>query len=311
MNNITHPPIEVRMAADAMGTVAIYHADITQPLRIVHLTDTHILPERLDAIDEPLRSFTAWQYDELHRPNENLRKLVPLINGASPDLVLVGGDLVDYLHPEANAIVSGLARHLSFSVKYCRGNHEYPWQIPWEGHEFAFSEEPFENYSQAFGLCVHPETNWMDYSFVVSDVRFVVLDTCRGVLTTEQVDWIIGQMSDERPFLILTHVPFACPTLEPRARLVYEGCMLGYLHSDENYQRLLVELGRNSQFLGVLAGHCHFRSEDRLGNVWQFLTGPAAYGNCRLIELLPWSTPRIYSPTSLARLSVPDGRSKE
>lgn len=88
-------------------TVAKYevHADITQPLRLVHLTDLHG------------KVF-----------GDGNEMLVQMVADQAPDLILMTGDMLDKSEENADTVCD-LIRKVSqiAPVCFCYGNHEYDW----------------------------------------------------------------------------------------------------------------------------------------------------------------------------------------
>jgi predicted MPP superfamily phosphohydrolase len=308
-----------------MGTTAIFHPLIQRPLRIAHLTDLHVLPDRLDGYSPEFADFIRWQSGELSNPTAGGAAACAGVAAARPDLVLVGGDIVDFIDDRAIDAATALVDGIGAPTYYCVGNHERPWSVTMtdneseskpgrngrrtypqdegqdgqEQQQFCLSQQPIEEVAPRFGLSVNRSTAHVEYAIVHDGTRIIVLDSSRGELTAEQADWIEAQVEqDDLPFLILTHVPFPILTLIPRIRILARDQMLGHILDNATCDRVMELTGRPN-FLGALTGHIHARSEDVLGGACQLLTQPAAFGGYRIIDLLPVCTPKVFTSTAI------------
>ncbi len=76
-----------------------------RPLRMVMLTDLHI---------------------GYHNRADELERWVRLVNAEQPDLVLIGGDIIDgHMRPLREQHMAQVFRHITAPVVACLGNHEY------------------------------------------------------------------------------------------------------------------------------------------------------------------------------------------
>lgn len=312
--------IECHVAFDEMGSTAIYHPAIGQPVRIAHLTDLHVLPDRLDGYDSEFADFIRWQSDELANPNAGVAAACAKVAAACPDLVLVGGDIVDFIDDRAIDYATKLIAGIGAPALYCMGNHERPWSISVDrdlhfherpsgvarsprssssnGKIIQLSQQPIEKVLGRLDVAMNPFTGSADYSVIHGSIRILVLDSSQGELSAAQSEWAASQVQDDLPFLILTHVPFPISTLVPRIRILAGEVMLGHILDNAACQAIM-KLARLPTFLGALTGHIHARSEDVLGNSCQLLTQPAAFGGYRVVDLLPVCAVKVLSPTSM------------
>lgn len=291
-----------------MGTTAILHPSIGRPLRIAHLTDLHVLPDDLRRYPEPFADWIQGQRAELDNPNAAIATVCDRIAAAKVDLVLIGGDIVNFLDDQAVGTAMKLLARTGARLCCCMGNHERPWSVPLDApaipgmgksdrRSIQLSEQPISDFAPRLGMRANPYTERFDYSVIHNQVRIVVLDSSFGEFTTEQAEWMETEVRDELPFLILTHVPFPVLTLVPRIRIIARDQMLGHILDNSACHRVM-SLTNRPGFLGSLAGHLHVRSEDLLGNACQLLTQPAAYGGYRIIDLLPICTTKIFPASS-------------
>lgn len=176
-------------------------------LRVAHLTDLHIQPERRAA-------------DGVAACLAHVQSLPE-----RPDLILLGGDLVmdSFEADDARTrlqwdLLTGAIRHgCSLPVRYCLGNHDI-WG--WNKKESRTTgDEPLWGKKRALDL-LGLERQF--YSFDRAGWHFVVLDSVQpagdgyiGRLDEEQLDWLGGDLAAAagKPTLVLSHIPILTVTV--------------------------------------------------------------------------------------------------
>jgi hypothetical protein len=195
-------------AAAAVGMLASHTAAQMAPspnprrrsLRIAHLTDVHVQPERSGG-----QGFAA--------------ALQHVQSVARPDLILFGGDNVmavdtesgsqpDRARAQLDLWTSVLAAECSTPHRICIGNHDVLAMHPVEGKAWA---------CDAFGL------DRRYHRFDQSGWRFIVLDSTFPIddgshrytarLDDEQFDWLSSELASAAPGMpvfVLSHIPIVC-----------------------------------------------------------------------------------------------------
>lgn len=192
----------------AAGTLAVpASAQITAPangrnrvLRIAHLTDCHVQPEKGGG--EGLAA--ALRHAQTH---------------TRPDLILFGGDNVmavdskngrepDRVNAQVEVWKSVLRDNLSTPHRICIGNHDVLAMKPREGKQWACDLFGLDRRYYRFD-----QAGWR---FVVLDSTFPLEDGNHGYtarLDDEQFDWLaseLGATPAEMPVFVLSHIPIIC-----------------------------------------------------------------------------------------------------
>ncbi len=182
-------------------------------LRIAHLTDIHVQPERRAA-----EGLTACLHHVQSQPDK-------------PDLILTGGDLVmdtlgadfDRTKLQWNLFTRVLKDECGLPVEHCLGNHDiWGWDRKESG---ATGDEP--QYGKKWALDVLGlESPYR--SFERAGWHFVVLDSVSpganvylGRLDEAQLDWLktdLAGVPASTPVLVLSHIPIlaACVLNDPQ-----------------------------------------------------------------------------------------------
>ena len=156
---------------------------------------------------------------------------------ADGDAVLCAGDLVESFVPATLRYVDKATAHLPF-MTVC-GNHDTPDKFP-EGYALSVAKEPVQQ---------------MD----LGDMLVLGFDDSARIITQEQLDALRTALAEEKPVMILLHIPFAVPENEAMLRGCGEYFRLN--HDDcpaENLEFIRLITENAHRVVAVLAGHLHF-----------------------------------------------------
>lgn len=177
-------------------------------LRIAHLTDIHVQPER--------------------KGGEGMAHAFEIVNDLKdkPDLILTGGDLImdSFGADKARAKVqwdlfdSVLRNHNGLPVRHCLGNHDY-----WNGAGGGGKNDPMFGWNWAQDVL---KLDAPYYAFRQAGWQFIVLQSTMPLeaggytakLDDAQFEWLadtLEQTPREMPVLVLSHIPILsiCATL--------------------------------------------------------------------------------------------------
>lgn len=175
------------------------------PLRFVHISDTHINPD-----PSYIKSYAAYS------PLVGAEALVRAIQELpfQPDFVLHTGDVAYDPFPEAYHAVTELMSNLDIPVYYLAGNHDDAAAL----QRIVMKQETAQPY--------------LYYEFTVKDVQIACLDSNgphdperpSGTVTQEQLDWLdeICTSDDPRPLVVAVHhnvLPMQVPWLDDWMRM--------------------------------------------------------------------------------------------
>lgn len=158
-------------------------------MRIVHITDTHIVPEG-----------QSWLNHSETQTAERLASVVGMINQLTPlpDIVIHTGDLTDKGDPESTRHAKLLMDELSSPYMLITGNHDDREEI-----RMIFADRDWM-----------PKNNYIQYVQSFDDAHIIALDTLRlgrssGELCSLRMQWLEDtlQSLDTRPIFLLMHQP--------------------------------------------------------------------------------------------------------
>jgi 3',5'-cyclic AMP phosphodiesterase CpdA len=192
----------------------------TPVLRIAHLTDIHVQPERRAA-----EGLAACLRHVQSQPDQ-------------PDLILTGGDLVmdsfeasfDRTKLQWDVFAGVFKDECSLPVEHCLGNHDiWGWNRKKSG---ATGDEP--RYGKKWALEVLGlESPYR--SFARAGWHFIVLDSVSpqgdgyvGKLDADQMEWLRAELARvpvTTPVLVLSHIPIfaACVLDDPKGKAEQDG----------------------------------------------------------------------------------------
>lgn len=237
----------------------------TRALRLAHLTDFHIQPERRAADG----AAACWKH------------LASLPE--QPGLVITGGDLImdGFERDEARTrlqwelFTKTLRDGCGIPVRHCLGNHDiWGWNKP---KSRTTGDEPRWGKKWAVETLGLPERF---YSFDQAGWRFVVLDSTHvdpdnpngyiALLDEAQFDWLARDLASTpatTPVVVVSHIPIlSAVVLVPRVKpdndqLDLRGVQLkreipaGLMHTDAHRLRMLFRAHPNVKL--CLSGHLH------------------------------------------------------
>jgi 3',5'-cyclic AMP phosphodiesterase CpdA len=261
----THPTRRSVLAAGLVAGAsaslapAAFAGSILRPkrrvLRLAHLTDTHVQPEKGGA-----QGFAASLAHAQSQPK-------------APELIIFGGDNVMNVDGDGgrerapvqldtwNAVVRN---DLGTPARYAIGNHDILALDPVDGKKWA---------TDAFGL----DTRY--YTFETAGWRFVVLDSTspntlrggdggyKGLLDDEQFDWLDRTLRDTpaaTPVCVVSHIPIlaACAFFDGDNETSGDWRVPGaWMHLDARRIKDLFHRHKNAQGTSkvrlCLSGHVH------------------------------------------------------
>ncbi|MDP7346956.1 MAG: metallophosphoesterase [Phycisphaeraceae bacterium] len=279
------------------GSVQFIDSRVTGAVSFAHVTDLHLPGVPREGWPSRYRQAIQWWNVEMRFPDRAMGGLLDEISEAGVDVVFFGGDVLDYYDAGAAEHVVELCRQRGLTPRFQLGNHDYENEyVRFVTHEF--DADVFAENSRR--LCEHWRMPGIEYMFDVGGVRFLSLsieyiwgleEGGRGVVSDAQADWLIEQLNHDGPIVIFHHIPFALPTLTPRLQQIWDG-KLACISEDDNGRRIREAVAHNSNVLGVFVGHAHLRSEDPLGQTWQFMNGPAHLGEWRYVKISAEEPPK-------------------
>ena len=195
---------------EATATIGV--AGIERPLRVVHVTDSHISVP-LEAVDQPYALYGA-RMDGLFADYPTLQSFAAQMERAraeAPDLIALTGDHVNYPSPTAIAAVERLLLATGRDSMFTAGNHDWRYAgLPGSDEDLRREWRERSLLPLYRGRAPHAD------SLDLGGVRFVAIDNSTRQVDAEQLACFDRALAGVLPVVLLTHIPFACPAIPPR-----------------------------------------------------------------------------------------------
>lgn len=256
-------------AAPMLGSVSPVRK---RALRIAHLTDIHVQPER--------------------NADKGMARCLEFVNGLSdkPDVIFTGGDLImdafgaDYARTKLqwDMFLKVLADHNSIPVEHCIGNHDI-WNGPGK------TEENEKLYGRQWACDVlglsrtyrsFDRNGW--HVVVIEGVEIQEGGGYKARLDEPQFEWLtedLARTPKTTPTLVLSHIPILSSTCyflgdnEKTGNWVVPGA---WMHLDA--RRIKGLFAANPQVKVCIAGHMHLVDRVDYNGVTYFCDGAVSGG---------------------------------
>lgn len=269
---------------------------LDKEFKIMFLADTHISlcdDRDPDLIEKALARYEIFRNENGSGADVSFREMISYIAEEQPDLLILGGDIVDSAMWASIDLVQEQLDELQLPWIYGMGNHDFEY-----GSEY-YTEKAYTEYLPRLSSISGTQNGYQ----LIEYERFIVLvvDDESNRVSPEAADITENLAKGEKPVILVTHVP-----IEPLADdVLWETSKEFWGASEDGRSRVL--LGPNScypdestrRFLDsvlmedssvalVLAGHIHFYHRDELnGNLVQVVTGAGFENELVKVTLKP------------------------
>lgn len=275
--------------ATVVNNINVTIPDLEQTYKLVYISDLHIIDD-ITEVDEEHRGTVQSRKSSMINPKGETAKdywptLISEINSHSPDAVLLGGDMIDYMSPSNVACLNEGLKKLSAPVIYVRADHDY---ANW------FDKDITPEAIHSLGQSIDSNAEIMIYSlkeFTILGINNSTSQISPSALTklNEFFD------TNQKPVILLTHVPFASPlnpTLDAKSKEVWQDRSLiwgndCYYVPDSNTKQAIESIFNPTHNVkAVLTGHLHFSHTGQLTeDITQYLFEPAYLGKMTVITI--------------------------
>lgn len=226
------------------------HLGLEKPIRILHLTDIHIVLANDDESDAH-KAFAAWRQPVFDVSGSTPSQLLEeaLDYGKSFDCTVITGDVVDNVSQGNFDEMRRIFKDRDFM--FCIGNHEY---LQVERHQvrthecIAAKEEMWDELQSIFKHDIGFDSR------IVGGVNLITVDNALLAWTKDIYEKFQAEVAKGYPILVFSHAPVECCTER------YRGHLQRYGYTEEEIElslRITEYLGNEPMIKGFFAGHCH------------------------------------------------------
>lgn len=287
---------------------------IRRPVRIVHITDSHLCRvTEDDGIPVQTSSSLAALFTGRHPtgspPEDTFAAMLSWSDALPADVVVLTGDTVHYPVKSLVAAAVGRTAAICAPVVYCPGNHD--WHDPRE----PWNEDTRRRYLPSLAPLMARQQRIATgtWRYDAGGIAILLFDNSTYQFSQEQARVLDAAINDPGgdPLLVFYHIPICTPELvgptvdEWRAPILVDADAHWIDDARAKWKvapataatKRFVELLRTAppgRVLGAFCGHLHLNHESRLGTVTQSVTAGGFSGQLRFVFRDPSSLIREF-----------------
>lgn len=254
--------------------------ELEKEYEVWFLSDAHIIIED-ESAPQKIRDYAVhrkavFQGDNITESSEIFAEFIRQANKSKPDLILFGGDIIDFPSSANLDFLKKELQKLTIPYLFAIGNHD--WTYPWEYMTAEGKEKYFPLFEEMTGENMHAAfLEW-------EDIVFLTVDNSSNQITENAKEIIEQAYMTDKPIVLIQHVPFSTQKLIAKAKKYWEKPItLGMqIHggipvnavSDSVYKEVL---SATSDIRLVLSGHVHFSYEEALSEKTTEIIADAAF----------------------------------
>ncbi len=285
--------------------VFFYSDVIKEPVKVVHIADTHLF--RDDDRGIPYRAFSgrmAKAYNETTHfktgtttnPEEAFEKTLAFAKEENADVITLVGDLFSF--PSEAAIEWALSKLEDTGIPYIyiAGNHDWHY----EGMEGTL-ESLRDTWIKKRLLPLYQGNNPLMAAYDIKGIRFLAIDNSTYQINEEQLSFLTEHIESGMPLVLLIHIPLYAPgkpmgfgcghpnwgaatdrnfELERRPKWPEGG------HTSTTFQ-FHKQVFSAPNLLGIFSGHIHRSSIELIKGKPQIVSDDNASGGYLDVHFLP------------------------
>lgn len=253
----------IKITTEAIDTCQITIPGISREYDLLFFTDTHvIIPETSEEVSQEIRDYSSQRLSEFAGESEFsssdlFSALLSYTNETKPDALLLGGDIIDSPSPANIDFLGNSLQNLETPYIYTPGNHD--WTYPWE----YMTETAANNYLPP--LSPYMGENPSIHTLELDDFIIVAVDNSSNQINPNALETYKTILAQEKPVLLLVHVPFYTPSLLEEASVLWQQSVVlgGGVHggtypNDVSAEFMGLTTAKDSPVAAVIAGHVHF-----------------------------------------------------
>ena len=265
-------------------TATIYVEGLTETVRMLHITDSHI--GMVDDRETP--ECVAALQGRRTNSDGTLAAMMTEANGLDLDLVAWTGDTTQIPSYASVDFLVDQIQEVSVPVLYAPGNNDPEFPSECGGRDEGMARlEPLHHGHASYN------------KQVIGGIQFLMLDDSEFQINDEQLAFVKQDLANGLPTVVLMHIPLSIATLRDATMDKWEGIVpIKYLllndpedngitePSTAEFMRTLVA---SDNLVAVFCGHLHINHAGAISpRAVQYVTGRGLDGVKRLVEFRPW-----------------------
>ena len=243
----------------------VHIPELASDYEIWYLADSHIIVENGNE-DEQTKAYASerkpgFMHESGYSSDVVFSQFIDMANEQKPDLVLLGGDIIDFPSEANVAFLKSELQRLAVPYIMTYGNHD--WTFPWE----YMTEEGKAKYRPML------EEVMTDHYAEFTDLTVVAVDNSSNQVEVDSMESLTNVTENGKPMILLMHVPLSTEELIAKAKENWANPVtLGMqVHGGIAPNEASTELWHmthddESMIKAVLAGHVHFAHEEALSD---------------------------------------------
>ncbi|MDN5214459.1 metallophosphoesterase [Fulvivirgaceae bacterium BMA12] len=195
--------------------VSFYSDLIKEPMKVVHIADTHLFKD--DERGIPYQQYsgrmakaynrtTHFKTFEETNPEEALAKTLAYAKKINADLITLIGDIFSFPSEAAIEWVGAKLKETGIPYIYTAGNHDWHY----EGMEGSL-ESLRDTWTRKRLLPLYQGNHPLMAAYDLKGIRFVAIDNSTYQINEEQLAFFTDQVSSGMPLVLLVHIPMYAP----------------------------------------------------------------------------------------------------
>jgi DNA repair exonuclease SbcCD nuclease subunit len=297
-------PVKVCATID-QEKVFFYAEIINEPLKVVHIADTHLFKddergipyqEYSNRMAKAYNQTTHFQTRIITNPEEAFEQALAFAKEVNADVITLIGDIFSFPSEAAIEWVQSKLKDTGIPFIYTAGNHDWHYE-GMEGTMESLRDTWIENRLLPLYQGNHP----LMAAYDIKGIRFLAIDNSTYQINEEQLAFFIEQVASGKPLVLLVHIPMYAP-----GKKISFGCgnpnwgaatdqnfklerrpkwpESGHTQTTLNFHK---EVFNAPNLLGIFAGHIHRNSIEIIKGKPQIVTDDNASGGYLDINFLP------------------------
>ncbi len=269
--------------SEKMENLQIKIPGLQKEYRAIYLCDLHIISDINEVSEDNLATVEARKASMVNLDGESADsywpKLADKINKYDADIVLLGGDMLDYMSSSNVACLKEGMERIDAPVMYVRADHDY---ANW--YQEDLTQETIDELSKTI------DSNEEVFVKEIGELLFIGINNTTSQISASALAKVEDILkNNDKPIIVTTHVPIQSTLndeLDKLSKAVWQDRSLiwgndCYYVPDQNTSQFidLIE-NENSNVVAILSGHLHFPYHGKTtADIMQHVFGAAYEGN--------------------------------